>query len=462
MDVRHGIATQPMRPFQLRVVGICLVLTVIDGFEMLMMSFVTPVLAKTWRLGPVESGYLLSSSIIGLALGALLISPLADRMGRRPHTIMCLVMITLGMIVSTFVSNVGQMVTARILTGLFIGGILASLNVMVSEYASNARRATAMSVYGMGLPLGTATGGFISGLLLARFDWRAPFVFAAIITGIMAVVCLVWLPESILYLLEKRPAGAVPQYNAIARKLGYDEVSELPAGVSTAQTRSLRHSAFSGLMLRRTIWLWTGFSLLTAAFYFANTWSAKLLADATRNTQTGINAGVLIAVGGVIGSLTMAALTTRYRPRLVTAAFMFLACFAFFAYANFFTSTGAAYALAVVIGIFATGAIIGTYAVAPHTYPTAVRASAVGLMIATIRAVSFIAPIVVGYLLAAGWTPTVTYQLFGLLLVLGSACMVMLDRTYRGRTEDPELAVQESGAASRSQPSATPSGGVPA
>lgn len=446
MDVRHAIATQPMRPFQLRVIAICLILTIIDGFEMLMMSFVTPVLAKTWHLGQVEVGYLLSSSIIGLALGALLISPLADRMGRRKHTIMCLALITVGMLGSVFVNNAPQMVTVRILTGLFIGGILASLNVMVSEYASNQRRQTAMSIYGMGLPLGTATGGFITGLLLARYDWRAPFIFAAIITAIMTVVCAIWLPESIQYLVEKRPGDALPQYNKIARKLGYQEEADLPAPISTPASRSLRHAAFSGLMLRRTIWLWAGFSLLTAAFYFANTWSAKLLADATRDTQTGINAGVLIAVGGVIGSLVMAALTTRMSARLVTSAFLLVACVAFFAYANFFTSVGAAYTLAVVIGIFATGGIIGTYAVAPHTYPTAVRASAVGLMIACIRFVSFIAPIVVGYLLSAGWTPKGTYQAFGVILILASACYFMLDRTYRGRSEDPEEAVRESAA----------------
>lgn len=444
MDVREGIATQPMRAFQVRVVAICLVLAVVDGFEMLMMAFVTPALAKAWDLGQTQSGYLLSSSIIGLALGALVVSPLADRMGRRPHTISCLVLITVGMICSTFVTSVPQMVTARILTGLFIGGILASLNVMVSEYASDARRATALSIYGMGLPLGTAVGGFISGLLLSRYDWRAPFVFAAIITALMALVCIVWLPESIHYLIECRPHGAVGQYNAIAAKLGYRPVEQLPEPLSTVHSRSLRKAAFSGLMLRRTIWLWSGFGLLTAAFYFANTWSAKLLSDATKNTQTGITAGVLIAVGGVIGALVMAALNTRLRPRLVTAAFMVAACFAFLAYANFFTTVAVAYALAVVVGIFATGAIIGTYAIAPHTYPTAVRASAVGLMIAAVRAVSFIAPIVVGYLLDAGWTAQGTYQAFGGLLVVGACCMVMLERTYRGRAEDPERAVLES------------------
>ncbi|HYO85643.1 MAG TPA: MFS transporter [Dermatophilaceae bacterium] len=451
MDVRQGIATQPMRPFQLRVVAICLVLTVVDGFEMLMMAFVAPALGKVWNLGTVQIGYLLSSSIIGLALGALLVSPLADRIGRRVHTIMCLILITVGMAASTLVTNTMQMVSARILTGLFIGGILASLNVMVSEYASNGRRATVMSIYGMGLPLGTATGGFISGLLLARFDWRAPFVFAAITTGTMAIACIIWLPESIHYLVERRPANGLSQYNRIARHLGYQEVTTLPPSVSTERTRSLKHAAFSGIMLHRTIWLWTGFSLLTAAFYFANTWSAKLLSDATGDTQTGINAGVLIAVGGVIGSLIMAALNTRFRPRLVTAVFMFAACFAFLAYANFFTSVAAAYTLAVVIGIFATGAIIGTYAIAPYTYPTAVRASAVGLMIATIRAVSFVAPTLVGYLLAGGWTPRGTYQVFGVLLILAAFCMVMLDRTYRGRTEDPEEAAAQADIAETEQ-----------
>jgi hypothetical protein len=115
------------------------------------------------------------------------------------------------------------------------------------------------------------------------------------------LVALIALPESIEYLVEWRPRGALAAYNRIAAKLGYAPAAELPqprgAGVVKAGARAI----FSGVLLRRTVFLWVGFAFLTVSFYFANTWTPKLIADATANAGLGVRAGVLIAFGGVLG-----------------------------------------------------------------------------------------------------------------------------------------------------------------
>src|SRR5260221_3826120 len=100
MDVREAILSQPMRSYQLRIVVICILITMIDGYEVLVMAFVAPHLAKAWSLSPIEVGYLLSAGIFGMALGATFISPLADKIGRRLHIIICLSLITLAMALS--------------------------------------------------------------------------------------------------------------------------------------------------------------------------------------------------------------------------------------------------------------------------------------------------------------------------------------------------------------------------
>src|SRR5690349_2085584 len=154
MDLREKILEQPMRRFQISVIATGIILTMIDGYEILVMAFVAPHLAKAWRLGPMEVGYLLSAGIFGMALGAAFISPLADRIGRRRHIIVCLALITLGMGLSALATNVPQMVAFRAFAGLFIGAIVSSLNILVAEYSSDKRRGTVMGVYGMGLPAG--------------------------------------------------------------------------------------------------------------------------------------------------------------------------------------------------------------------------------------------------------------------------------------------------------------------
>lgn len=438
MDIREAVRTQAMRGPQILVILICILLTMIDGYEIIVMPFVIPHLAKSWSLGPVEVGYLLSASVFGMALGAIVVSPLADRIGRRPHIAVCLAFITLGMALSASAQSLYQLVAFRAFAGLFIGGIVASINVLASEYSSDKRRGTVMGIYGIGFPLGSALAGAVIGPLTLAYDWRAPFVFGALLTLVMLVVVLVTLPESIEYLVEKRPRNALDKYNRIAERLAYPRAAALPAAGVRAEKQVAFKAIFHGVMLGRTLCLWIGYAGLTAAFYFANTWTAKMIADASGDPALGVRTGVLIMIGGVMGALLFATLSLKIRPRLVTVLILIGGAIAFAAYAAEFQHVSTAMVLAVFVGVFANGGIAAFYAISPFVYPTAARGTGVGLMIGFGRAVAIMAPIFTGYMLKAGWTPQIAYQFFGGVLVVAAIATLLLDRTYRNRSEDPD------------------------
>ncbi len=446
MDLREAILTQPMRQFQIVVIAICIALTMIDGYEVLVMAFVAPHLARAWGIGPVGVGYLLSAGIFGMALGATFISPLADKIGRRRHIILCLALIAIGMALSAFATSVPMLVAFRAFAGLFIGAVISSLNIMVAEYSSDQRRGTVMGVYGIGLPMGTAVGGAITGALIGLFDWRAPFIFGAAVTGLMLLMVLRSLPESIEYLIEKRPEGALAQYNRIADRLGYPQASTLPPARIGESDRTMWHALFGPVMLYRTAFLWLGFASLIAAFYFANTWTAKLITDATGNASLGSTTGVLIAVGGVLGALLFAALSLVLPPRRVTALIMFGGAVAYVLFANNFQTASLALVLALFVGAAANGGVAAFYAISPFIYPTVERGTGVGLMIGFGRGVAILAPIFTGYLLRAGWSPQDAYKLFAALLVVAGISTLLLDYTYRGRSEDPDVGAEPEGA----------------
>jgi benzoate transport len=438
MDVREAIHTQPMQRLQVLTVAIAIAITMIDGYEILVMAFIAPALSREWGIGPVEVGYLLSAGIFGMAAGATLLSPLADRFGRRRYILASLLLIVVGMLLSAAAQNVPQLIAFRAFAGLFLGGIVASVNTLVAEYCSDRRRGAVMGIYGIGFPAGAALGGAVTPLLIGLGGWRAPFVFGATLTFLMFLVSLAWLPESIEYLIEKRPKGALEPYNRIGAKLGHPPAQELPVPRSAATTRTARQAIFAGIMLRRTVLLWLGFGCLMAAFYFANTWTPKLISDATGDRNVGVTAGVLVTAGGVVGAITFAALSLVLRPRLSQVILMFGGSAAFFLYANNFETAGLALFLAVFVGLFANGGVAGFYAISPPIYPAAVRGTAVGLMIGFGRAVAIVAPILTGYLLDLGWTPADAYVFFGAGLILAGIATLLLDLTYRGRSEDPE------------------------
>jgi benzoate transport len=404
----------------------------IDGFEILVMGFVVPALGKAWHLSPVQVGYVLSAGIFGMAVGATFLSPLADKFGRRKHVLLCMFLIVVGMAASAAAPNLTWLLIARAFAGAFIGAIIASLNVTVAEFSSDRRRGTAMGVYGMGFPIGSSLGGFVSILLIGAYGWRAPLWFSAGVTFILFFVALVMLPESINFLVEKRPANALKTYNKIGARLGITPASELPPQTHYEVKATVGQSMFQGVMLKRTLLLWFGYAFLCASFYFANTWTPKLLSDATGIPMLGLRVGTIISVGGIVGAIGFALLSLRIHPRAAAVSLLWCGMIAFLLFANFFRAGSAAFVMAFFVGMCANGGIVAFFAISPPIYPTAVRSSGVGWMMACGRFASFLAPIVTGYILAAGVTPKATYQGYGLVIALAGVCIFLLHRSYKG------------------------------
>ncbi len=115
------------------------------------------------------------------------------------------------------------------------------------------------AAFGIGFPGGAALGGFISTYLIQVWDWRAPFWFGFTLTVLLLLGSLVWLPESIHYLVEKRPPGALEAYNKIGAKLGYPPEPQLPpARVGSTHGSVVMAAIFKGVMAKRTAFLWAG------------------------------------------------------------------------------------------------------------------------------------------------------------------------------------------------------------
>ena len=207
-----------------------------------------------------------------MAIGAVVISPLADRIGRRAHILLCLLLISGGMLLSASAQRLDELIMCRAFAGLFIGGVIASINVLVSEYSSEKRRGVVMGLYGIGLPLGSALAGSAIAPLVAHFGWRGPLACGGLLTLAMAAIVFPLLPESVEYLIERRPRRALENTTG-------SPPARLCAGARTARAgtqgtaRPLPRpcAPSSAAMLRRTACLWLGYAGLIAAFYFANT-----------------------------------------------------------------------------------------------------------------------------------------------------------------------------------------------
>ena len=165
-----------MSPYQLRVIALCIAINMLDGFDILAMAFTAPAIAKDWSLDPATLGMLFSVGLGGMMVGSIILGPMADRFGRRPLILACLILSFIGMLFAGFSATLTQLILARALTGFAVGGMLPCINTMVAEYASPKGRAFSVALMQAGFSIGSSVGGFIAIWFLSYSGWHAVFL----------------------------------------------------------------------------------------------------------------------------------------------------------------------------------------------------------------------------------------------------------------------------------------------
>jgi len=433
-DLRKTFDEGPMSRFQWSAITICITLIMLDGFDVLVMAFTAASVSAEWKLSGAQLGVLFSAGLFGMAAGSLFLAPLADRFGRQTVILLCLVVIALGMGLSALSQSSTQLAALRALTGLGIGGMLASVGVITSEYASNKWRSTAVALQATGYPIGATIGGSIAAVLLEHYGWRSVFVFGGLATALMIPLVLWRLPESVDFLVSRRPAGALRKLNALLRQMKRPELAELPplppAGERSASTVA---SLFNAGLARSTLLLWAAFFLLMFGFYFALSWTPKLLVSAGLSAREGITGGVLLNIGGIVGGSLFGLLVARLDLGRLTAASLVITALAMAAFGAATGHLGASFAIAFLIGGFIFGSMAGLYAFAPVIYPAAVRTTGMGWAIGIGRIGAILAPLIAGMLLDRGWQPPHLYYAYALPLVAAMAAVLALRRSAKAQ-----------------------------
>lgn len=426
MDIKSRIDAAPMTRPQIMIIGICVTLNMLDGFDVLALAFSASAISAEWGLSGAQLGVLLSAALLGMAAGSIFVSQIADVIGRRRTILICAVVITIGMGLSAAATGYTMLLLVRIITGLAIGTLQACLNVFVAEYSSAKRRPVAISFYTAGQPIGGALGGIVAAVLLANFGWRSVFLFGAAATAVMIFIVLRFLPESIDYLVTRRPPGALEKLNAILTRLGHAVVAELPTVGPRSSVSGRWKDILSGATGIKTLLLGTAFFMLMAGFYFANSWTPKLVAASGFSPSDGVQAGVMFSAGGIAGALLFGPLAARFgvRPMLITT--FVLTSGAFAAYALSMGSLGTAFAAAALLGLLTSAAMSGMFSLGPAYYSPEVRATGVGFIIGVGRVGAIISPIVVGTLLDGGWAPHNLYYLFLVPMLLAAGSVIAL------------------------------------
>ncbi|WP_346034992.1 MFS transporter [Brevibacterium picturae] len=416
-----------MSAYQWLIVGICTFLNALDGYDVLAISFTSNQVSEEFSLSGTALGLVMSAALLGMAVGALALGPVADRIGRRNMTIIALIVNICGLFLSATATSATELGIWRIVTGLGIGGILVGTNVICAEYASRKRRGLVISIYTAGYGIGAAVGGSVMVSLIATSGWRSVFVLGGCLATLSLVLVLVLVPESPSHLYNRRPENAVKKLTLIARRLGYTEPVDLNASSAEQENRA-GDSGVLALFNRRnrrvTFVVWATFFIVMFGFYFVNSWTPRLMNESGLTDTLSMIVTVGLTLGGAIGSVVFGLFTSRWSTRSVLMSFSVLAAILMAVF--IFTAQWIVLVIVVgvLVGMFSNGCIAGLYVLTPQSYSSSLRSTGVGWGIGIGRFGAIIAPTATGAMLDGGWSPQAIYVFVGAVLLLAAVVLL--------------------------------------
>ena len=409
---------------QILVVGLCMFFNMLDGFDITAMAIVASAVSIELQLTADKLGLIFSFALAGMMAGAMLLAPLSDIVGRRKMIIASVTLVGVSILFTANANSLMEFIVLRFISGVGAGAMLACQATLAAEYSPEKYRSLSVAVTTAGYPLGATMTAVVAGFIMPEYGWRGMFWFGGGVTLAMGMIAWVFIPESLKYLFERRPANALVHVNKILRKLGKDTIAALP---TIASKEAHDSKGFVGIMTsllakehrRVTLILWTTFFLCFATLYFLMSWIPKLMEQTGYSTETGHFAFFLFNLGGVIGIISLGTLSTRLK--LTNLVFVFLSlsavCMVIFAAAP--NQLNLLLVVIFFMGILQQGGFTGLYAVAAKVYPTEIRSTGIGWAIGLGRSGAVVGPAAAGFLIAAGFSMSANFYIFAVPMALG-------------------------------------------
>ena len=380
-----------------RVVGLCLLVIVLDGFDMLVIALTAPAIAADWGLPAHRLGPLFAAGILGMIGGSVLIAPLGDRLGRVRVLMLSCALFGLFAGLTTLASGYWSLLGLRLLTGLGLGGAVPNATALIAEHASPRRRPLLVSVGLVGFSLGGMLCAGLAVPLLPRFGWRALYLVSGVLPLLLIPVLERYLPDSPVTVRDLR-AG---ERGGVRRLLGAD------LGPDTRR-------------------LWLGFFINMMVMFFLANWVPYLAGQAGFSPRQGSLAALALNLGGVAGPLLLALGCQYLDARRVIGTAFVLAAASLVAVGYATGSFGVYLVASGLAGFFVFGAQITLHALAAAAYPTALRATGIGWALGCGRLGSVFGPLLGGEMLRSGVPLQYYFSGFGLVVLVAAAATFTL------------------------------------
>jgi len=377
----------------------------LDAFDAMLYSLVLALLMRDLGMSKTIAGTLGMLTLLASGIGGILFGFLADRIGRKQALMASILTYSICSFASGLATSIAMLAVARFVLGLGMGGEWNTGATLVAESWPTEFRAKAISMVQSSWALGFAAAALVAGPVARYYGWRAVFF-----VGILPAMVTLWIqrsvPESEMWRERQSP---VADDTDRARK---DVTSCVSARFSVIFRAPYARPTFALL-------LFNFFGLF--AWWGLFTWLPPYLSLPVEQGGRGFGVlgmttlmVVLNLCGMFPGYVSFGWAADHFGRRKACLFYTLAAALLIPLYAAA-RSQSVLLGLGTLVAFFGTGIFSGSGIMGSEIFPTAVRARALGFTYNGARALSSVAPLVIGrvgqtqglswafYLCAAGY-----------------------------------------------------------
>jgi AAHS family 4-hydroxybenzoate transporter-like MFS transporter len=401
-NVDDFLNAQPFGGYQWMILVFCFLIVALDGLSTGVMGFVAPAILKDWHITKVAITPAVSAALFGLAAGALMAGPLADRIGRKKVIVGSVLLFGTFCLLSATAQSVWPLSIFRFVTGIGLGAAMPNAVTLMSELSPPRKRMFFSTLMFCGFTLGSSIAGFVSAALIPAAGWRSVFLLIGGLSVLLTPLLIAFVPESVRFLIHK---GAEPsRITAILSRVGPVEpgevftVPDMPHGKSGSSIAGL----FSGDRAVGTILLWITYFMGLLVVYLLTNWLPTLMQQSGVALSLASLVTAMFMFGSTIGTVILGYLMdTKGRYRLLSTGFVVAAIFIILI-AFYHQDVTLLFVLVFGAG-FGMGAVTSMAPVAAEFYDTRCRATGVAWMLGVGRFGGIFGASIGGVLLTLGW-----------------------------------------------------------
>jgi len=180
-------------------------------------------IGKEFHISDFMQGIIVSMSLLGAMIGALVAGPLADKYGRKVNLFISGICFAAGAVVSAYSNSIELLTLARILQGIGVGASSVLVPVYIAELAPAKIRGLLVTSFQLMITVGIVIAYGVNTAAESQGAWRFPVGIASLF-GIALALGVLFVTESPRWLI------AVNKHAAARRTLiklrGTDDVSE--------------------------------------------------------------------------------------------------------------------------------------------------------------------------------------------------------------------------------------------